>query len=115
MRAAIVVALDAVAGTPRTGAIVEALYRAGLAVRDAGAIRQPFLTPPGRFFPLNGDYLQLYEYPDEKSAVRETAAIAPDGGTHFFRSGNIVAIYVGRSEQTLALLRAHLGPPFAAR
>jgi hypothetical protein len=87
-------------------------------------INQPFMSVPGYDVKLNGESLQVYEYPDEAARAKDSAKIGPEGEIpgfhvgwidrpHFYKSGRIIVIYLGTDEKTLAALEAVLGEPFA--
>lgn len=110
-----------------TNALVESLSRAGLQVKAAGEIEQPFWTRRAQVFTVEGDDLQLYEFADEAAATRAAEQVAPDGGSigqssmswiappHFYRSGRTIAIYLGTNRAVLDALQSLLGAPFAER
>ena len=86
---------------------------------------------PGRIYDLGGgETLELHAYPDAAAAAQMAAGVAPDGGSvtdaageriavvwmgtpHVFRSGPLIAVYVGNTPATLGAMVEALGPPFA--
>jgi hypothetical protein len=107
--------------------VVEALRRAGVTVVAKDSILQPFFSPTGRIFAVNGQDVQLFVYPDAGAAAAEASRFTPDGSSpgmavitwvddpHFFRTGNVIALYVGKDEAVLRALRAVFGQQFAGR
>lgn len=110
-----------------TAALVERLRAHGLRVEQVDEIQQPFFTPRAQVFRVEGDDLQLFEYAGEQAATDEAARVSRDGGTvgttsmswlappHFFRSGRVIAIYLGTNQSVLQALTSELGPQFAGR
>lgn len=90
-----------------------------------------YLGTPGRIYDLGGgETLEVHAYPDEAAAAQMAAGVSPDGASvtdeageriavvwlgtpHFFRSGPLIAVYVGNTPVTLGALVEALGPPFA--
>ena len=82
---------------------------------------------------VNGQDVWVYEYPAPALAEVDASSISPDGSTfhtgigpfgsvavvdyiappHFYKSGRVIALYVGSDTETLRLLREVFGPPFA--
>ncbi len=87
----------------------------------------PYFAVPAARYQLNGESLLAFEYGSSEQAAGEAARIAPDGRSigssqvdwvsdpHFYRSGAVVALYVGRAPETTHLLEAVLGPQVAGR
>ncbi len=90
-----------------------------------GDVSQPFFTVAGKSLLLNGEELQVYEYPAPEAAEAEAALVAADGSSvgttlvnwistpHFFRSGNLIVIYIGENPAVLQGLQSLLGAQFA--
>ncbi|MBE2201251.1 MAG: hypothetical protein IAE79_21735 [Anaerolinea sp.] len=106
--------------------VFDLLRRAGGQIEMSGEdVLQPFFSIHGEIARLNGQDVQLFNYPTEAEAIAAANEVAPDGrsiGTHsiawlatphFFRSGSTLLLYVGDDADTLALLTAALGEPFA--
>ncbi len=86
---------------------------------------QPFFTVTGRIVNVNGEGVQVFEYPNAAMAEREAKLVSPSGspvGTsmitwmappHFYRSGPVIALYVGSNGAVTKALEAALGPQFA--
>jgi hypothetical protein len=88
-------------------------------------VRQPFLSVPGRIMTVNNEAIQVFEYSNAATTESQAKRVSPDGKTignskpswmappHFFKSGNLIVLYVGANESTLKVLRTTLGPQFA--
>jgi len=110
-----------------TSSLVDELRRAGLAVQDAGTVRQPFFSVPARVYQVDGRDLQVYEFATEADAESAASEVAPAGspiGTtmvtwmaapHFFRKERLLVNYIGTSDKVLSELQRLLGPQFAGR
>lgn len=92
----------------------------GTVVEIVGPVTQPFLTVSGQIIKVNGEEVQVFEYPDAESAARE-ARILSDGGTvmimwiappTFYVSGRLIVITLTQDEAVLGPLNALLGMPF---
>lgn len=121
-------ASDAQASGGMSGAVlVNALRNAGLAVRDAGAVQQPFFSVPAHVYQIESRDVQIYEFGSPAEAEKAAALVAPDGGSigtnsmawmappHFFRKDRLVVNYIGTSAKVLTELERLLGPQFAGR
>lgn len=112
-------------------ALAHALEAAGATVeiKDALPAGRILFSVAGREFLVNHmNYLAVYAYPDVASAERDAVCIhggdkrCPGGGgdmivdyaapPHFYKSGRILAEYVGMDAETLKLLTQTLGAPF---
>jgi hypothetical protein len=88
-------------------------------------VRQPFFSVPGRIMTVNSESIQVFEYSNSATSENQAKRVSPDGKTignskpswmappHFFKSRNLIVLYVGANESTLKVLRATLGPEFA--
>ncbi len=109
---------------------VDRLRSRGLTVEIDDYVRQPFLEVRGVVLRIRGGSLkeateiQLFEYEDADAALSDAKRIGPEGspeGTHidwlgpphFFRSGRIIVLYVGRDDAIVKLLTELLDPQFA--
>lgn len=109
--------------------LVDNLRAAGLTVVEPlfGAIQQPFLSVTGKSLTVNGDDVQVFEYPDATSADADASHVSPDGSSvaniqidwvgtpHFYQVGRLLVIYVGNNTAVVRALEAALGPQFAGR
>lgn len=110
-----------------SGGLAQKLRSAGLTVRAADTIRQPFFSVKARVYVVAGDDLQVYEYRNAATARRESSKVSPDGGSigtssaawmappHFFRKDRLIAIYIGSNADVLRALGGVMGPQFAGR
>jgi hypothetical protein len=115
------------------GALV-ALRAAGLALCRAGSVSGALLGVPGARYVSAGGDVHLYEFRDEAAAAAAAARVSPEGSSvrgegegapdvhvnwvaapHFYRSGRLVALYLGSDPATLRALEHVLGRQFAGR
>jgi hypothetical protein len=106
-------------------ALIRELRNEGAAVNIVGSISQPFFSASGQVLRVNGEDVQVFEYENAAAAQGEAARVSPDGSSvgttiitwvstpHFYRSGRVIVLYVGRSRELLSLLDSVLGPQFA--
>ena len=105
--------------------LVSALEAAGADVETGDSISQPFLAVEGSLIKVNGADVQVFEYDSTEAMELDSSQIAPDGSSnattmitwmdtpHFYKSGRIIALYVGSDESILSLLESALGAQFA--
>jgi hypothetical protein len=105
--------------------LLSTLQGAGLAAAAGGDVSQSFFSVPGKVLLLNGDELQVYEYAAAEAAEADAGSVSADGskvGTamvewistpHYFRSGNLILIYVGENSTILQTLQSMYGAQFA--
>ena len=105
--------------------LVTALEEAGATVEIGEPLSQPFLSVEGNIIRVNGADVQVFEYANVEEMELESSQIAPDGRSnattmiswidtpHFYKSGRLIALYVGSDEAILGLLQGVLGAPFA--
>jgi hypothetical protein len=92
---------------------------------------QSIFSGTGKRIELNNENISILDYEDETIAAKEAKFISTDGfrfesengreivniswiaPPHFYQSGSIIVLYVGKEQETLDLLRILLGPPFA--
>ena len=98
----------------------------GLRVKSAGKIVQPFFTVAGRVILVNGQDLQVFQYPDASRANAQAALVSPDGLTvattkvhwlappRFYKRGKLLVIYLG-DRDVMRALEGSLGPQFAGK
>lgn len=108
-------------------AVVDALRAAGLSVKPAGTLNQPFWGAPAQVFTVDGDDVQMYDFGSDPEAEKAAAQVSAEGGSiggssvawiappHFFRKGNLIAIHLGASARTEAELVRLFGAQFAGR
>lgn len=107
--------------------LVAHLRSSDLRVEEAGTVEQPFFGVPGRVLRVNGDDVQVFEYPSAQAAESDAAKVNPGGGSigttmvtwiappHFFRKGRLLVIYLGDQRQVHDVLQGVFGPQFAGR
>lgn len=114
----------------------ESLRAHGATVQENGAGSQPFLRGTDRRLSINGTAVDVFEYGTTLETSLDAGRISTDGSTissgigpfggpaatidfiappHWFRSGRVLVLYVGRDGSVLALLQTTLGAPFAGR
>lgn len=105
--------------------LMEALAAAGAQVAKGGEVDQPFFSTVGQLVTVNGSEVQLFVYADAANAKDEAGQVSPEGsavGTsimmwmatpHFYRTDNVIALYLGDDAATLAALNTVFGPQFA--
>jgi hypothetical protein len=105
--------------------LMDALRSAGAAVASGDPVSQVFLSADGRFLRVNGQDVQVFEYASVGAAEADAGRVSPDGETigtthvswiappHFYRSGPVIALYVGSDTSVLRALEAVLGRQFA--
>jgi hypothetical protein len=116
-------------GGPATdqGSLIDTLRKTFPAITPVDTINQPFMSVPATNLKLDGEafpVVQVYEYQDEAAAKKDAARIQPDGEEignnhvgwiaqpHFYRSGRIIVIYLGKDPAILSALESALGKPF---
>lgn len=105
--------------------LLSALQEADAAVKATGEIDQPFFPVTGKLIQVNGSEVQVFEFGDA-NASREAAESVSSSGTmvgttsvswlatpHFYKTDNVIAIYVGEDPAVMKLLEGVLGPQFA--
>ena len=107
--------------------LVDHLRAAGATVMPTGTVTQPFFSVTGPVITVNGEQVQVYEYPNDDGASADAARISPDGGSvgntmvdwiappHFYRGGRLIVLYVGTNTPVMRILETILGPQFAGR
>ena len=107
--------------------VVHSLRAAGLDVKAAGTLKQPFFSVSAQVFTVDGTDLQIYAFSGADSAAKAAAQVSADGGSigttsmawmaapHFFRREKLIAISIGGSPKVLAELKRIFGPQFAGR
>jgi hypothetical protein len=105
--------------------LIAALEAAGATIETGEPISQPFFSVEGNIIKINGADVQVFEYENAEEMELDSSQIAPDGSSdattmitwidtpHFYKTGSIIALYVGSDETILSLLESALGPQFA--
>ena len=114
-----------VASVEDKAGLIAALQASGATVETGDLISQPFFTPEGTIIKVNGADVQVFEYESPEAMEGEASQVASDGGSvgtsmvswmdtpHFYKTGKIIALYVGSDTTVLGLLEGALGPQFA--
>jgi len=103
--------------------LLEDLRQAGAQVEPAGPVEQSFFSVGGRFLRVDGQDIQVFEYPDVASRQAESDQISSDGSTigttmvtwvdqpSFWAQDLLIVLYVGQDEATIGALSSILGEP----
>jgi len=79
--------------------LMRSLRGAGVSIRKGGRVSQPFFAIKGRVLKVNGEDVQIFEYPKRKVAEKEAEKITRTGSAvdtsmpmwiappHFYKSG----------------------------
>lgn len=121
------------AGKPRAPAVttypllIERLRAAGAAVEPAGELEQPFFSVPGSAIRVDGEDVQVFQYPNAAAVETEAARVSRDGSSvgttkphwigtpHFYKQGRLLVLYVGDEDKVIKALVATLGRQFAGQ
>jgi hypothetical protein len=107
--------------------LIAALQAAGATLEVGDSISQDFFSPEGSIIMVNGAEIQAFEYASADAMETEASEVAPDGGAigtsmvswmdapHFYKTGRIIALYVGSDQTVLDLLEMVVGPQFAGQ
>ena len=105
--------------------LIDDLRGAGADVAPDSDIIRPFFGVTGQVLTVNGNDVQVFEFPSVDAAQAEAAKVAPDGSSigasmvnwvaspHFYSSGSLIVLYVGDDENVQFLLADSLGHQFA--
>jgi len=79
-------------------------------------VSQPFFTNSAQIVSVNGNDVQVFEFPDTASRETAQATISSDGTTidttmitwldtpHFWGKGNLIVLYIGNDSATIELI-----------
>ena len=107
--------------------LITKLRAAGTNVEVVGEVDQPFLSVTGTMIKLQGEDVQVFQYPSAAEMEAQAALISRDGtavGTrkihwigspHFFKQGRVLVLYVGSDKKVEEALEAVLGRQFAGQ
>lgn len=108
-----------------SGFIIGNLTSKGFSVKFSGIIEQVFISVKGRGFMVGNDSIQIFEFENAAFADAFSATVSSDGARvgetfvtwiaqpHFYRSGNVVVIYLGNDAGVAEALEGILGKQFA--
>ena len=103
------------------------LQSADAPVELAGTVSQPFFEPEGQIVRVFGEDVQVFDFNSQNAAAAAAAEISPDGSSigatmvswvatpHFYRTGELIVLYVGGNAQVLELVARVAGPQIAGR
>lgn len=112
------------AGAGLSGIII-ALREMNHSVELAGQADQPFFSVPGQIVAIDGEDVQIFEFPDVTQGQAEAAQISPDAGSvgttiinwvgtpRFYSQDRLIVLYVGENEAVISALNQVLGEPIA--
>lgn len=107
--------------------LLGALREQGSTVEFVGPMSQPFFAPEGRVLRVDGQEVQVFEFPGEQELEATAETISPDGSSigttmiswvaapHFYKSGRLIVLYVGEEDGVVQVLETVLGPQIAGR
>ncbi len=107
--------------------LIERLRAGGASVEPAGEVDQPFFSVAGNAIRLDGEYVQVFQYPTPAAAETEARRVSRDGsaigtvkphwiGTpHFYRQGRLLVLYLGDEKRVIQALEDVLGRQFAGQ
>lgn len=110
-----------------SASLLSSLRARGARVEAVEQVDQPFLSVGGTLIKLDGQDVQVFEYPSEAQLQAQAKSISSDGSTigtskihwlappHFFRQGRVLVLYVGDDAMTISALEAALGEQFAGQ
>jgi hypothetical protein len=107
--------------------LIDNLRKLGATVNPVGDVTQPFFSTKGNVIRVNGEEIQIFEYPSAAAAMAEVGKISPEGSTigtsivswtanpHFFQKERLVVLYIGTNSGVTQLLTTALGSQVAGR
>ena len=106
--------------------LTDALRAAGLDVKNAGEVEQPFFDVTGSALKVNAADVQVFEFADTAAAKDAVGQLGPDGNPptmmidwvappHFYQAGRIVALYAGEDQAITDALTQSMGAQVAGR
>jgi hypothetical protein len=106
---------------------VAAVGLAGATAEPARTVSQAFFGPEGQVVSINGQDVQVFEFPGEQEVNAAVQSISQDGSSigtsmvtwvaapHFYKGGRLIVLYVGEDGAVIEVLDQVLGPQFAGR
>jgi hypothetical protein len=118
-----------VQGDPTEGqaSLMNDLRESGVEVELGDDIKQAFFAVKGRILKVNSADVQVFEYASKETMEADAALVSTDGSSvgtsmvtwmatpHFFKSGQVLVLYVGDDAAVLEALKNALGEQFAGR
>ena len=105
--------------------LTSGLQEAGATVEPVGEVTQPFFSITGKTVQVNGGEVQVFEFADANASREAAESVSPSGSSigtvmvswlatpHFYKTDNLIALYVGDDPAVMKLLETYLGPQFA--
>ena len=106
---------------------VAAVRSTGATAESAGTVSQVFFRPEGQVVSLDGQDVQVFEFPGEEEVNAAIQSISQDGSSigttmvtwvaapHFYAAGRLIVLYVGEDRGVIEVLDQVLGAQFAGR
>jgi hypothetical protein len=106
---------------------VAAVRLAGATAEPAGTVSQAFFGPEGQVVKINGQDVQVFEFPGDQEVNAAVQSISQDGSSigtsmvtwvaapHFYKGGRLIVLYVGEDGGVIEVLDQVLGSQFAGR
>lgn len=107
--------------------LIDNLRAAGIIVKRAGEVVQPFFSVKGMIIKVRGEDVQVFQYSHKTETDAQAAQVSPDGSTvgttkihwigtpHFYKSEKLLVLYVGDNDNVLKALDDVLGQQFASK
>jgi len=107
-----------------TSTFLDAMRVNSAYVNLVGPLNVSILSVPGTVYKFESEQMIIFEYSSVSDAAKDAVRISGNGSTiddrefvwqaspHFYLSGRILVLYLGSSQQSLALLSYVLGQPF---
>ena len=106
------------------GQLLKRLKARGGKIARKGRVEQPFFSVTGQLITVSDQDVQVFEYRTVKAPevdARKVSGTGTQAGTsipmwiappHFFKSGRLIVLYVGKSSFVVKALADALGPQF---
>lgn len=134
--ASLTIGAAACASSPKTSqavmdysTLLANLRASAVSVKEGEEVKQPFFSVKGRIVAVDGNDIQVFEYPTPAKMETESKYVSPDGYSftagnsvtnvswiappHLYKAGRIMVIYVGIDKTITGLLENILGKQFA--
>jgi hypothetical protein len=107
------------------GEVVAALRSLDAELEEDGQVDEPLFDVNTHLLRINGQEVQIFEFPDEAARQAAAETISPTAATigtvipewvdtpHFWSRGRVIVLYVGQDQPTVDLLTSVLGQPVA--
>lgn len=107
--------------------LIEKLRGAGVNAVQGEKVSQPFFSAEGQTLKIGDETIQVFRYENAGTAEKEAGQVSPQGspvGTtmvnwvappHFYRSGNLIVLYVGKDSKIIKALESTFGKQFAGK